>query len=375
MALDRRQILTRMAGAGLYAAMAAGVGLGAAREAQAAMRSLKEAAAAKGMRFGASDFDISKQPADYQELFVEQCALYAPVLAWTILSPRPGVNDFAARQASVGFAVDNGMKLTGAHLLWHRNIPGWFNDIDSPADAKRAADQHIRDTVSHYEGEVYAWNVVNEVIDSNSGRPDGLRRSVLIDKLGPGFIADAFKTARPVDPRALLVLNDADFELTNPIHEARRGVLLRLLDSLQKADAPIQAVGIEAHLFKFAGNFDEKAYRQFLHEIASRGLKIIISELDVSDIGFPTDIAERDRAVADVYKQYLSVCLDERAVIALVIWGLTDRYTWLTPKSLSKFGRSDGTPERPLLFDTDLRPKPAFHAVLGALEHAPPRNQ
>jgi endo-1,4-beta-xylanase len=227
--------------------------------------------------------------------------------------------------------------------------------------------------MSRYEGKVFSWNVVNEALFPSDGLPDGFRRTPFYDKFGPDFVGMAFKEARGRDPHALLTYNDLDLELDVSGHEAKRVALLRLLDRLQKADAPIQAVGLQSHLFNFKGNFKDALYRKFLNEIASRGLKIIISELDVSDIGLPTDTAARDRGVADIYSQYLSVCLDERAVVAVVTWGLSDSYTWLTAKSLPKFGRSDGSPERPLPFDADLRPKPAFYAILEAFKHAPAR--
>ncbi len=42
----------------------------------------------------------------------------------------------------------------------------------------------------------------------------------------------------------------------------------------------------------------------------------------------PKDIDVRDLIVASAYEDYLSVVLDEPAVIAVLTWGLSDRYTW-----------------------------------------------
>jgi endo-1,4-beta-xylanase len=120
-------------------------------------------------------------------------------------------------------------------------------------------------------------------------------------------------------------------------------------------------------------DFDDSVFRKFLEEIAARGLKIIVTELDVNDIDLPGDIAARDRGVAESYARYLAVCLDQRAVIAVITWGLSDRYTWLTPESGANFRRRDRLPQRPLPFDADFRPKPAFDAVLKAIEDAPAR--
>jgi endo-1,4-beta-xylanase len=68
------------------------------------------------------------------------------------------------------------------------------------------------------------------------------------------------------------------------------------------------------------------------------------------------------------------VALDERAVAALVTWGLVDPYSWLNHTTyFPQFVRADGLPQRPLLFDAEFRPKPAFDAVLHALQQAPGR--
>jgi len=132
-------------------------------------------------------------------------------------------------------------------------------------------------------------------------------------------------------------------------------------------------VGLQSHLVIDGGRFDEKLYRGFLHELASRNLKIIISELDVLDKTATGDFAARDQAVADFYARFLAVALDETAVMAVVTWGLSDRFTWLTPDREPSFARPDGKPARPLPFDDAFAPKPAFNAIRTAFEHAPVR--
>jgi endo-1,4-beta-xylanase len=78
----------------------------------------------------------------------------------------------------------------------------------------------------------------------------------------------------------------------------------------------------------------------------------------------------RDRGVADTYRRYLDVALDEPAVASLVTFGLSDRYTWLQ----EDYPRDDKAPRRPLPFDEKLRPKPAYDVLHRALANAPPRD-
>jgi endo-1,4-beta-xylanase len=145
-----------------------------------------------------------------------------------------------------------------------------------------------------------------------------------------------------------------------------------VLDQLLDADAPVHAVGVQAHLKAngFAEKFDAAGYQQFLSKVADRGLKILITELDVLDDGLPADNAERDVAIADAYRLYLDTALAEPAVAALITFGLSDRYTWLQ----EDYPREDEEPRRPLPFDDDLQPKSAYEALASALAEAVDRN-
>ena len=70
-----------------------------------------------------------------------------------------------------------------------------------------------------------------------------------------------------------------------------------------------------------------------------------------------------DRAVADIYREYLEIVLTQPALIAVITWGLSDRYTWLRKSS----PRSDEADVRPLPLDGNLNPKLAWEASANAL--------
>jgi endo-1,4-beta-xylanase len=183
----------------------------------------------------------------------------------------------------------------------------------------------------------------------------------------------AFRAARQANVAPLLVYNDYNMEMDKPQHENRRRALLRLLESFRRDGTPVDAVGLQSHLRLDGSTFDESIYRAFLGEIAAMDFKILITELDVLDLDTPSDIAARDKAVADLYWRFLAVALDQTALISVVTWGLSDRYTWLTAKRDRSYGRADGMPARPLPFDDWYQPKPAYHALLAAFTAAPQR--
>ena len=371
--ITRRNLLKRTGGAVLAAALPP---LACAEAAPSAGLTLKAAAAKAGLRFGSSsDVPVATTSDTYRSLFLEQCELLAPIMSWSFVAPRRDGADPASEDPNLRFGFEHHLAITGAHLLWHERVPSWFGQIADSTSAQGAALGHIRAMTDRYRGKILSWNVVNEALQPRDGRPDGLRNSPLLAKLGPDFFDIAFRTARKGDPDAFLVYNDYGLEMDKPDHEKKRTALLRLLDRFAEDGTPIDAVGLQSHLALDGARFDEKLYRGFLHELASRNLKIIISELDVLDKTVTGDFAARDQAVADFYARFLAVALDETAVVAVVNWGLSDKFTWLTPQTEPSFARPDGKPARPLAFDDAFAPKPAFDAIRTAFEHAPPRPQ
>jgi len=366
--LTRREYL-RLLGGSTAALMLSRLDLGA--NSPATLPSLRDLAAARGLKFGSdADNDMSAAAREFAELFANQCALLAPILSWASVSPEPDIHDYSRARGNLNFAQAHKLLLTGAHLLWHERTPKWFEAIQNRKLAEQAVRRHIRIMLEHFRGQAWSWNVVNEAIKVQSPS-DYLRPSPLLRNLGPDFISQAFIWAREADASLLLVYNDYGFEDETPGSLAKRQALLRLLDALAKQKAPIDAVGLQAHLT--AGfKFNEPGYRAFLRELAARGLKIVISELDVKDKNAPGDIVQRDQMVADTYAKYLNVALDEPNVTGLVVWGLSDRYSWYNDPH-RPYARKDKLPGRPLLFDENFQPKPAFDAVVKALQNAPRR--
>lgn len=363
MNIDRRQTIKLLGSA----ALAGGVG---SAFAEPELPSLGGAAAARGLLYGSAiEADLGEAPAQYKDLLIRQCRLAGPALAWSS-SPRPGVYNFGHWGDDARFASAHGLRLTGSHLLWYEWIPTWFAAIPDRKGAEKAVSDHIRALASKFGSQVYSWNVVNEALKLDDGRPDGLRQDALMEKLGPDYIEFAFRAARVADPSALLLYNDANFEAATQEHEERRVALLDLLDHLKRENVPIDGVGLQCHI-RVSDPYDERAYSSFLRQITDRGLKIAVTELDVIDLDGSGSVTTRDRVVADAYDRFLPVVLDNRGTVAVVTWGLSDRYTWLNE---NQHLRPDQPRLRPLPFDADFRPKPAFDAIMRAFRNAPSRS-
>jgi endo-1,4-beta-xylanase len=283
--------------------------------------------------------------------------------------PKPNRFDFAAADWLADFARSHNMRFRGHVLVYFQNEPAWVTGASSRPETARHVEGHIRAVAGRYAGRVHSWDVVNEILELRDRRHDGLRQTALLKRLGPELVPLAFHAAAQADPNALLVWTENQLEYDVAFQEARRQAVLKLLQAWRAAGTPVHALGIQSHLRQHVSKFDAKRYRAFLAEVAALGVKIIISELDVFDTDLPADPARRDRAVADAYSEYLPVALDEPAVIGVVTWGLSDRYTWLARHR----PRPDGAGPRPLPLDDDLRPTAAWHAMARALDGAPIR--
>ena len=152
--------------------------------------------------------------------------------------------------------------------------------------------------------------------------------------------------------------------------EMQPGVERQQVEGLLARGVPIHGIGLEAHLRSDQANvLGDVSYEAFLEELAKRGMKIFITELDIQDTNLPADVDARDKAIADLYRKFLTASLRQPAVKGVITWGLSDSFTWISGYR----PRKDGLPVRPLPFDASCLPKPAYYAIAEALETAPRR--
>jgi endo-1,4-beta-xylanase len=385
----RRSLLTGAAGAAAGLAIGATALDGAAAATAPAGRPvptgrppLWEQAEKKGIVFGSSiaTWQLDK---GYSHLHNREAGLLFTEddLLWYQLKPRPHAPlNFEPGDKIIGLAEKHDQLVIAAHLAWDEGFGGGWSDEDLWDISRERAEKLLYGVVSkeveHYQGRVNGWIVANEVSDPERADKHGFRKTVpWYRTIGPGYIAECFHIAAEKDPDALRIINEFGFETVNEWGdrpEPRRRAYLKAIDRLIEQGAPVQAVGIQGHLLAdgFGKKFDAKGYRAFLQEFTDRGLPVLITELDVLDEGLPKDFARRDRMVADVYRRYLDVTLDDTNVKVVVAFGLTDRYTWLDEDQ----PREDGSHRRPLAFDQRLRPKPAYFAISNSFRHAPQRD-
>jgi endo-1,4-beta-xylanase len=263
-------------------------------------------------------------------------------MKWASVEPNRGQFNWSGADAIVNYAQQNGKTVRGHTLVWHSQYPNWLNNLSS-AELRSVTQQHINTEMGRYRGKIRAWDVVNEMFNEDGSR----RQSIFQQKLGDGYVADAFRWARAADPSAKLYINDYNTEGIN----AKSTGLYNMVKALKQQGVPIDGIGIQTHLATKYGF--PSSFRQNMERFAALGLDIAITEADVR-IPLPSDAAKLNTQ-ASYYKQIWDACHAVPRCVEFTTWGFTDRHSWV-PGTFP--GEGDAC-----LFDTNLRPKPAYKRI------------
>lgn len=342
--------------------------------------SLASVAAAKGMRFGTA-FNTGTgstfNDAQYTALMQAECsaAVAENDHKWGAIRPDATSFTFTGGDALVDFAAANDLFMRGHVLLWEdeRFYPTWFSTYDFGAnpvqEAERLLTEHITTVAARYVDDITSWDVVNEAIDPSTSQ---FRSSPFSRQLGgmEAVLDTAFHAARDTLPNAQLVYNDFMGWGTGSGH---RDAVLSMLDGMVNRGTPIDALGIQSHIFGGSGdgsNIDEAGWRTFLDNVVDLGLDLVITEFDVNDVNMPADIATRDQNIAEYTERYLGIMFDYPELRDVLCWGLVHRYSWMQNFQ----PRADGLQKRSTPFDDDYAPTPMYDAILAAFEGAAVRS-
>lgn len=367
---SRREALAL--GAGGLACASWPAGLAAGTEA----RTLRDLARARGIMLGASfaahELD-APYGASYGDLYKRQVESITTELElkMAILRPTADVIEFGPTDRVLAFAAANALKVRAHTLIWNDYLPDWILRL-TPKEAGHLLEAHIETVMTRYSGRFETWDVVNEPIAPWHHLPGRLRNGAYYAAFGAGYIAKSFQLARSFDATAKLALNEAQTESADENGAQFRESLLALVRQLKDDGVPLDVIGLQCHLDS-RKPYDFPRFAAFVEDIAAMGLEIHVTELDVNDWAFPTNIKRRDEAVAELYSRFLKAILPIRAVTEINFWQLADHTSWLVEwnkNEAAKSGKIARAP-RPLPYDADFNAKPAWHAIAKALETAP----
>lgn len=264
----------------------------------------------------------------------------------------------------LAYASEAGLAVRFHTLVWHNQTPRWFfaegwdDAEDAPLCSAETMAQRLRNSIAdemthvntRWPGLVYAWDVVNEVIEPDHNAPNLFRtKSLWYEIMGESFVFTAFNEARKHCAQGQkLYYNDFNMAMPN-----KAPAVLAMVKRLV-ADKTIDGVGFQTHIGLDYPDFDY--YETMVKEYAALGLTIQATETDVR-VNTADPAAQMKLAVR--YRDYFAMMRRLRRsgvdIDSITMWGMADNHSWLMGWN---------GPSYPLFFDGLMRPKPAFFGAI-----------
>lgn len=287
------------------------------------------------------------------------------------IHPQKDKYDFALTDKFVAYGKKNKMYIHGHTLIWHSQLAPWMAQIKDSTEMKAFMKDHITTIVSKYKGRIDSWDVVNEALNEDGT----LRKSVFLNTLGEQYLIDAFKLAAAADPKTDLYYNDYNNE-----EPAKREGTINLIKKIKAAGGKVDGVGIQAHWRLESPSLEE--IEKSILAYSAIGVKVAFTELDITVLPNPWDLKGADvnqnfegsakmnpypeslpdsvqEKLAQRYSDIFKLFLKHKDKISRVtFWGVYDGQSWLNDWPIK------GRTNYPLLFDTQLKPKKAYNALI-----------
>ncbi|MDR1682513.1 MAG: endo-1,4-beta-xylanase [Candidatus Symbiothrix sp.] len=292
------------------------------------------------------------------------------------MQPEEGRFFFDDVDRFVAFGEKRNLTMTGHCLIWHSQAPAWFFTDANGRDVSREVmiermKNHITTIVSRYKGRIKGWDVVNEAILDNGS----WRNSKFYTIIGEEYIRLAFQFAHEADPKAELYYND--YSMAN---EGRRDKVIEMVKSLKTNGIRIDGVGMQAHLGMNYPPVD--AFEKSLVAFAGLGVKVMITELDLSvlpnpkpnigaDVAFSAEYNKEMNPYLDGLPEEVAVTWEKRyndffklfqkhhdKISRVTLWGISDSNSWLNNWPIA------GRTNYPLFFDRNYQAKTIVQTVI-----------
>lgn len=295
---------------------------------------------------------------------------------------------------------DDVIKVRGHVLVWHSQTPDWFFREGYSSDGAYVSKEkmlgrmknYIKEVMEHYDsssspyqGMIYAWDVVNEQIETadydTASNPASLRFYCNGEKTGwynvfhgdSSYITQAFVYANQYAPSDVKLFYN-DYGETDP---AKREAVCGLLQEIKDTPgARIDGMGMQAHY-----SMDTPSVT--LIEEAVRKFSLVVNEVQFTELDLQSskNYNGSDKE-AELTKQgyrykeiFETLCrLDGENgidITAITIWGTHDGASWLQNTSSVGGGADGSRPQMPLLFDNDYKAKPAYWGIVDAAKLEP----
>ena len=280
--------------------------------------------------------------------------------------PSRGSFSFTKGDKLMAYAAANGMQVRGHALAWHSQVPSWVSTLAQQVESAGGSARdtllsvlktHIDSVVGHYKGKIREWDVVNEAINDNGTHGWRSEGSVWYQYIGRDFIDSAFVWAHKADPDAKLYYNDYALEWGMGTGTKAQFAYDSIAVRLKNAGIYITGIGTQTHI-QNTHTSTPSNLRTLASKLKSIGMTMQITELDIG-FALGTAISDADYAAqGHLYRQFMDLFLEAENMEAFVIWGFSDKYSWL--KDQSKYNG--------LIFDSSFAKKPAYDSLVPSLK-------
>ncbi len=273
------------------------------------------------------------------------------------LQPKKGEFNWEGMDEVMAFAESHGMPVEAHHYLWGEQkwLPDWLKDGEySKDELYELMRTHIMTVGGRYSGRIAQWTVVNEAFTRQRGLFN-LRDWWADNTGGLEYIDKAFAWAREADPHSQLLLNDFNNESLNETSNAMYDYVKGAL----KRGVPIDGIGMQMHLDGSHPPTKDEVVAN-MRRFGELGLDVYVTEFDVNMEDVKADGHDKDRIQENIYYEMMRACIESEYCKQFAYLGITDAETWY-----NHIGLKD---PRPLMFDRNYQPKPAYWGARTALK-------
>ncbi|OCB91731.1 hypothetical protein A7U60_g1009 [Sanghuangporus baumii] len=310
----------------------------------------------------------------YTQIISTQFSMMTPendsmnFLKWENIEPQQNVFNFTGGDEIVRFAKSVNARVRGHTFEWQvyelldssslskrlimkargNQLAPWVNDSLTATQLDRALENHIKTVLNHYRGQLYAFDVINEMISDNTPN-ETFKDNIWTRKFGEIAMPKALQYARETDKNIKIYINDYGTEGIN----SKSDTLYSVVQGFIRDGVPVDGIGFQCHFY--LGQVPT-TIAENMQRFADLGLDVAVTEVDINMRG-----PENETALAQQAQDYWTIvnaCVSTNRCVGVTIWGVSDDHSWLPNGNV-------------LPWNAQKQPKPAFYAIADAFQGKP----
>ena len=237
---------------------------------------------------------------------------------------------YAIPDAAVNLLQDYGLSVTGASVVWPRDrwpTPNRFLPGSNPSPYvfhstlvnDRLSQSGIigRYSSSGSGPNISEWKILNEPINNNYYQSTFVNAGIYSTQ--NSALSNFFDRADTVRPDAILSINE--YNIINSNSDAKAIEYRNFVNNLLALGAPIDRIGIQAHM---SWDVTKADITRRINILAETGLPIEITEFDSRDDAGQLTQQQQE----NLFRDMLEAAFENPSVVGFIMWGFWDPGHW-----------------------------------------------